>query len=36
MRLALLQSAPAEGPGPLAVSNGGIFITKVEINYTAR
>ncbi len=36
VRLALLQSAAAEGPGPLAVSSGGIFITGVEVNYTAR
>lgn len=36
VRLALIQSAAAEGPGPVAVSSGGIFITKVEINYTSR
>ncbi|HMQ32310.1 MAG TPA: hypothetical protein PKD53_16380, partial [Chloroflexaceae bacterium] len=36
VRLALLQSAATEGPGPVAVSSGGIFITGVEVNYTAR
>jgi len=32
----LLQNAPNEGPGPVAVSGGGVFITRVEINYTVR
>lgn len=33
IRLAFVQNAPAEGPGPVAVSGGGVFITKVEIRY---
>jgi hypothetical protein len=36
VRLVLIQNAPAEGPGPVAVSGGGVFITRVEINYTQR
>lgn len=36
VRMLIIQSAPAEGPGPVAVSGGGIFITRVEVNYTAR
>ena len=36
VRLVLLQNAPNEGPGPVAVSGGGVFITRVEINYTVR
>jgi hypothetical protein len=36
VRMVLLQNAPSEGPGPVAVSGGGIFLTRVEVNYTSR
>lgn len=36
VRMVLVQNAPAEGPGPVAVSGGGVFITRVEVNYTVR
>lgn len=36
VRMVIIQNAPAEGPGPVAVSGGGVFITRVEVNYTVR
>ncbi|GAB4445393.1 MAG: hypothetical protein OHK0015_47620 [Chloroflexi bacterium OHK40] len=36
VRQVLVQNATNEGPGPVAISSGGIFITRVEVNYTAR
>lgn len=36
IRMVIVQNAPAEGPGPVAVSGGGVLITKVEITSTPR